>query len=265
MSKIKHRRVSVKTRNAEVISKIMNSDITSDELAKEYDVQWNTIRDSIRDQHYQVVSRPYNEKRYQDFLAKVRKNNAAAAEAAKKASISDEKSHNTGAEITSKASEETTTTPAASSEKNSVYLVETGFLLHSDFDNLLKMNDGTAVFMIPRFCINELKKMSQKRDNNPVKSKAKTILLRMYSEDIWEKRFVPFEPLEQGMIPKTPDIQSYKPRSFGIAEAALEIYLNSDCRVHVLTNAMEIQHLVTRMTKAEDLASEIIVTRVYNK
>ena len=267
MGNIKHRRLSVKTRNAEVINRIMNSDITSEELAQEYHVQWNTIRDSIRDNHYQVVSRPYNEKRYQDFLAKVRKNNAAAAKAnASKQSaevITNNDTVNTGADSSSQATEELTTTIAASSDKKTVFLVETGFLLHTDFDTILGMDDGNAIFMIPRFCINELRKMSLKREDVPVKKQAKTVLLRMYAEDIWEKRFIPFEPIEQGMIPKTPDIQGYKSRSFGIAEAALELYLDSNYKVIVLTNAMEIQHLVIRMTKAENLTDEITVTRVY--
>jgi len=262
MAKIKHRRISVKTRNAEVISKIMNSDVTSDELSKEYGVQWATIRDSIRDQHYQVVSRPYNENRYQAFLAKVKKNNAAAALHSEEAS-----SNNISVE-NSKNSEETatdTTNIAANSDKKLVYLVETGYLLHSDFDTLLSMDNGTALFMVPRFCINELKKMSQKREDVPVKAQAKNVLLRIYSEEVWQKRIIPFEPVESGMIPKTPDIQNYKPRSFGIAEAALELYLNCDYRVHVLTNAMEVQHLIVRVTKAEDLSDAIIVTRAYSK
>lgn len=262
MVNVKHRRISVKTRNSEVIHKIMNSDATSDELSKEYGVQWATIRDSIRDQHYQVVSRPHNENRYQAFLAKVKKNNAAAAARHTEEVSSND---NTGVEP-SKTSEETaidTTNIAANSDKKLVYLVETGYLLHSDFDKLLAMDNGTAVFMVPRFCINELKKMSQKRENVPVKAQAKNVLMRIYSEEVWQKRIIPFEPVEQGMIPKTPDIQSYKLRSFGIAEAALELYLDCDYRVNVLTNAMEVQHLIARLTKAEDLSDAITVTRVY--
>ena len=57
----KHHRLSVATRNVQVITQV-NNGATSAELAEEYHVTWETIRDSIRDKHYQVVKNPRNER-----------------------------------------------------------------------------------------------------------------------------------------------------------------------------------------------------------
>lgn len=256
----KHIRLSVRTRNSEVITKV-NNGATSAELSEEYGVTWETIRDSIRDKHYQVLSRPHNESRYQAFLAQVKRNNATAAAVTKTTDLNTSVVEN---ERPEKHCPNATATPVTITDKETIYLVETGYLLHTDFNELLSMDNGNAVFMIPRFCINELKRMAKKPSCDSVKDLADTVLWKMFDSNIWQKRFIPFEPIEQGMIAKTPDTKDYKSRSFGIAEAALELYIDSNCRIHVLTNAMEIQHLIYRIVKEEDLASEILVTRVYN-
>ena len=257
----KHHRLSVATRNVQVITQV-NNGATSAELAEEYHVTWETIRDSIRDKHYQVVKNPRNERRYQEFLAKVRANNAAAANSEGTVDT------NTDADTSMSSSKDNekephTTIVAASNNKKTVYLVETGYILHTTFETMLSMDNGTAVFMIPRFCVNELKRMASKPVGDPVKSKAENALWKMFDENVWQKRIIPFEPLEEGMIVKTADTRGYTSRSFGIAEAALELYISGNYRVHVLTNAMEIQHLVHRVIQEENLSSDLAVTRVY--
>lgn len=265
----KHLRISVKTRCAAVITAV-NNGATSADLAAEYRVTWETIRDAVRNTHYRVGSCPANAARYKEFLAKVKANDAAAAaNATNPATHSKPQASGTKQVSTTKNSEPTTatTTAAVDSHKPCINLVETGVLLHLGIEYLLSLNNGTAVFMVPRFCIKELQRMSesQRLANDPVKEKAKNVLLKMYAEGIWNVRFIPFEPVEQGLIPKTPDVKDYKSRSFGVAEAALEIYVDTSYRVSVLTTSMEIQHLIHRAVKDEDLGSDITVTRVYSK
>lgn len=285
MMKKKHYRISVPTRNAAVITAV-NNGATSAELAAEYEVQWDTIRDSIRNDHYRVKSTPANKGRYEEFLAKVKANDAAAAaKATHTATHSKPQATNSNATTPVKTNRPTNATSPVTqvsqpkntvlmptvttnaSNKPSITLVETGVLLHLGVDQLLALNNGNNVYMIPRFCIKELQRMSEstRLANDPVKDKAKTVLLKMYAENIWNLRFIPFEPVEQGMIPKTPDVKGYKTRSFGIAEAALELYIDSSLQVNVLTTSMEIQHLIHRAISDEGLSNEITVTRVYTK
>lgn len=273
MERRKHLRVSVATRNAAVITAV-NNGATSAALAAEYDVKWDTIRDSIRNDHYCVGARPANMSRYKEFLAKVKANDASAAVATDHPASSSKPQARTTKEDTDKSAVSpvtklttTGTTNVAPANKPLIILVETGILLHWGVDQLLALNEGKNVYWIPRFCIDELKHMSEstRLANDPVKDKAKSALLKIYADGIWKTRFIPFEPVEQGLIPKTPDVAKYKTRSFGVAEASLELYIGSDARVNVLTTSMEIQHLVTRAAKAEDLSNEITVTRVYTK
>lgn len=270
----KHLRPSVATRNAAVITAV-NNGATSAELAAEYEVKWDTIRDSIRNDHYSVNSRPANMARYKEFLAKVKANDASAAVRADHNANSSTSQARTPKEDNDKsvgtpvtATVTLNTTAAASADNRPhIILVETGVLLHLGVDQLLALNEGDNVYWIPRFCINELRRMSEstRLANDPVKDKAKSALLKMYAEGVWNIRFIPFEPVEQGMIQKTPDVSDYKTRSFGVAEAALELYIDSSARVNVLTTSMEIQHLVSRAAKAEDLGNDITVTRVFTK
>lgn len=272
--KEKHLRPSVATRNAAIITRV-NKGATSTELAAEYKVQWDTIRDSIRNKHYQVDSRPNNMPRYREFLAKVRANDAAAAaRASHTASSSTSQARTTKEDISDKSAGTPVTAPTtpvstipAADNRPCINLVETGVLLHMGVDSLLAHNEGNNVYWIPRFCINELKRISEstRLANDPVKDKAKRVLLKIYAEGVWNIRIIPFEPVEQGMIQKTPDVSDYKNRSFGIAEAALELYINSSARVNVYTTSMEIQHLITRAVKAEDLGNDITVSRVFTK
>lgn len=271
--KKKHLRVSVTTRNAAVITAV-NNGRTSAELAAEYEVQWDTIRDSIRDNHYCIKTRPANTARYREFLAKVKANDAAAAVKAQNLATFSMSQASSTKEDTDKSdvtpvpvlkTTVTTSAAAAAPEKPSIILVETGILLHMGVDQLLALNEGINVYWVPRFCINELRRMSEsaRLANDPIKDKAKSELLKMYAEGVWGTRIIPFEPVEQGMIPKTPDVSSYKARSFGVAEAAMELYIASDGRVNVLTTSMEIQDLIHRAVKAEDLGHDITVTRVF--
>lgn len=273
MERRKHLRVSVATRNAAVITAV-NNGATSAALAAEYEVKWGTIRDSIRNDHYCVSTRPANMSRYREFLAKVKANDASAAVTADHSASSSKPQARTIKEDTDKSALSPVThltahgsTDNASANKPNIFLVETGILLHWGVDQLLALNEGENVYWIPRFCIDELRHMagSTRLANDPVKDKAKSSLLKIYADGVWKTRFIPFEPVEQGLITKTPDVAKYKTRSFGVAEAALELYIDSNARVNVLTTSMEIQHLVTRAAKAEDLSNEITVTRVYTK
>lgn len=271
----KHLRVSVATRNSAVITAV-NNGATSADLAAEYEVQWDTIRDSIRDNHYSVRTRPANMARYKEFLAKVKANDAAAAVKAQNLADSSKHPASSDQEDTDKSAvthvpvlktTTGTTSAAAAPDKPCIILVETGVLLHLGVDQLLALNEGNNTYWIPRFCINELRRMSEstRPDNASVKVKAKSELYKIYAEGVWDTRIIPFEPVEQGMIPKTPDVSSYKARSFGVAEAAMELYIAGTGRVNVLTTSMEIQDLVHRAVKAEDLGSDITVTRVFVK
>lgn len=273
--KEKHLRPSVTTRNAAIITRV-NKGATSTELAAEYKVQWDTIRDSIRNKHYQVDSRPNNMPRYREFLAKVRANDAAAAARASHAANSSSSQASTNQEDISDKSAGTpvtanttpVTTTAAADNRPCINLVETGVLLHLGVDSILALNEGNNVYWIPRFCIDELIHMEDPKSkaDASVKAKAKSALLKIYAEDVWNIRIIPFEPVEQGLIPKTPDVSTYKPRSFGVAEAALELYIDSNkARVNVLTTAMEIQHLLIRAIKAENIGNDVTVTRMFVK
>lgn len=266
----RHFRLSVATRNAAVIAAV-NNGATSAELEAEFNVQWNTIRDSIRENHYSVKTRPANMARYKEFLAKVKANDAAAAVKAQnlantsKSQASSKKEDTDKSTVTHVPVLKSTVTTIAAPEKPHIILVETGVLLHLGVDQLLALNEGNNIYWIPRFCINELRRMSEstRLANDPVKDKARSELLKMYAEDVWNTRIIPFEPVEQGLIPKTPDVSSYKVRSFGVAEAAMELYIAGSGRVNVLTTSMEIQDLVSRAVNAEDLGNDITVTRIF--
>ena len=273
--KEKHLRPSVTTRNAAIITRV-NKGATSTELAAEYKVQWDTIRDSIRNKHYQVDSRPNNMPRYREFLAKVRANDAAAAARASHVANSSSSQASTNQEDISDKSAGTpvtanttpVTTTAAADNRPCINLVETGVLLHLGVDSILALNEGNNVYWIPRFCIDELIHMEDPKSkaDASVKAKAKSALLKIYAEDVWNIRIIPFEPVELGIIEKTPDVEKYNRRSFGIAEAALELYsCSNNARVNVLTTAMEIQHLLIRAIKAENIGDRITVTRMFVK
>ena len=292
MANTPHFWLSVPTRNARIVTQINKENATIDELVAEYGLPWDTIVASLHDIHYHLKNQPAaNDKdawriyksnitRFNNLMSLVAANTRAAQKAKKVAQQPVQKVTPVPAQKPAQKvpkqpvqatdaikSNPTVVTSTHTSSHNLplVYLVETGYLLSINFSDLLAMDDGKAVFMIPRFCIKELKRIAD-NTSDPVSMKmANDVLIQMYSENIWDKRVVAIEPVEHGFIARTPDVIGYKSRSFGVAETALEIYLDSNRRVHVLTNAMEIQHLVTRMVKNEGLESEIIVTRIYRK
>lgn len=300
MTNSSHFWLSAPTRNALIVTQINKENATIDELVAEYGLPWNTIVASLHDIHYHLQNQPAsnntdawriyrgNMTRFNNLMKRVAENTRAAQKAKKVAQQPIRKAAPVSAQkptqkvtqqpvqkvtpipvqVTDAVKSRTqvnTSTHTSSHNLPLVYLVETGYLLSINFSDLLTKDDGNAVFMIPRFCIKELKRIAENTSDPISSKKANDVLLQMYSEDVWDKKIVAIEPVEQGFIAKTPDIMNYKSRSFGIAEIALEIYLDSNRRVHVLTNSMEIQHLVIRMVKNEGLESEILVTRIYRK
>lgn len=292
MANSSHFWLSTPTRNARIVTQINKENATIDELVAEYGLSWDTIVASLHDIHYHLQNQPApndvdawriyrgNMTRFNNLMALVAANTRAAQKTKKVAQqpvqkVTPAPAQKPAQKVSQQPVQATdavksrstviTSTHTSSHNLPLVYLVETGYLLSINFSDLLAMDDGKAVFMIPRFCIKELKRIAANTDDPVSMRKANDVLLKIYSEDIWDKRIVAIEPVEHGFIARTPDVADYKSRSFGVAETALEIYLDSNRRVHVLTSAMEIQHLVTRMVKNEGLESEIIVTRVYRK
>ena len=283
MSKSYHHWLSIPTRNACIVTKINKENATIDDIVSEFGDSWDSIVASLYDVHYHLLDKPDasnkeawriyrgNETRFNKLIATAKANTRAAQTAKTNVQraiprpttkVPPVQPVQVTASTKSKAPA-VHSTSVPSRTRPSVYLVETGYLLSVNFSDLLAMDDGNAVFMIPRFCINEMKRIAQNTADSSSMNKSEEVLLKLYSEYVWQKRFMPFESVETGFIAKTADVIGYKKRSFGIAEAALEIYISSDRSVHVLTSAMEVQHLVTRMVKSEGLESEIFVTRIY--
>lgn len=280
---IQHRRISVATRNAAVITAV-NNGATSAALAAEYGVQWDTIRDSIRNDHYSVNTRPSNMPRYQRFLAKVRANDAAAV-MVNHSAVTSKPLESSAKEDPDKLVEplpcpaETTTDIVTSPATNTPcpVLVETGIFMNFGVKNLLSLNEGKYIYYVPRFCIEELANLSESEDPKHANDKepANVALLELYSNDVWDKRIIPFEPVEMGLFNKASAIaelvkrgfskRDIGPRDFGIVEAALELHIASDARVNVLTTSKKIQYLVNWVAKEVHFDNYITVTRLSRK
>lgn len=258
----KHRRPSVETRNANVIRKVMKEGASKTEVCREYHIQWNSLRDSIRNNHYHLDTKPNarNQKLYEQFCAQAAANEAKAAVS----SANSQKSATATATATAK-DEPISINATATSAQNisTIYVVEPGYLLHQDFESVLAIDDGKSTFYIPRFCINELIRISEstREENKMTKDTAKSLVRKIYSAGIWGNRIISFKPEEQNFILKTSENETFKNRSFGIAEAAIELYLCGDCNVVVLTNSREVELLLEDFCKKEEIKG-ISVQRV---
>ena len=245
-----HRNLSLKTRCRLVIGRIY-SGATTQQLEKEFGRKLSTLLNTCRTQHYSDT--PKGQKAYETLREKLHANDRLAKQTSNSVSTNAKQAEKT-TEQTKKATEKSV--PASKVEKPPVFLVETGTLLTIKLDQLFQLSKDTIIY-VPRFCIEELDKMS--RDD----VRAKSVIMGMYAPNVFQKRIFPLAniPPEQNLIPQSSN-STYKRRTIGIVNAALNLALTGSKKVQVFTTSREVTVLLREIISKEHLDDLLTFTYV---
>ena len=235
-----HRNLSVPTRCRLVIGMI-NSGATTQQLETEFGRKISTLLNACKSHHYSET--PRGLKAYESIRQKLHENDQQAKQTEKMT------------EPIEKVVEESVS--ASKVEELPVFLVETGTFLHMKLDQLFQLASEDTVIYVPRFCIEELDKMS--RDDN----RAKSAIMGMYAPNVFQKRIFPLANIlpEQSLVPKSSN-STYKRRTISIVDAALNLALTGSKKVQVLTTSREVTDLLREIISREQLHELLSFTYV---
>lgn len=253
-----HRSLSIETRNTLVVHRI-NKGATSKDLEQEFNRTIQALLRTLREQHYSNTEA--GKRAYNNIRAKLSENDKNSVLVAKQQVTKNSKVPVATAkqQITKNGRTLVPTTkkqiskPQKASKSKTVYLIETGTLLSMPIDNMLALNEGKAIFYLPRFCIDELAKISQKDE------RAKDILNMIYSDELFNKRIFPLsrshsEPIS---VSKTQHMNNCKQRSMNLVNSAVNFALDSDntTMVKVITSSREVTNILREVIDAENLSN----------
>lgn len=245
-----HRNLSLKTRCRLVIGRIY-SGATTQQLEKEFGRKISTLLNTCKTQHYSDT--PKGQKAYETLRERLHANDRLAKQTSSSVSANAKQAEKT-TEQTKKATEKSV--PASKVEKIPVFLVETGILLTMKLDKLFQLSKDTIIY-VPRFCIEELDKMS--RDD----VRAKSVITGIYAPSVFQKRIFPLANIlpEQSLVPKSSS-STYKRRTIGIVDAALSLALTGSKKVQVFTTSREVTNLLREIIAKEQLNDLLSFTYV---